>query len=254
LELSQRIKQLSPSTKVLARYFTGKEPPSVDWAAIDRNIEWIDCIEDQNETIATGDPDGTRRAVDYAVQFSNDVQSRYGGDLATCLLNVAVGNPDEVHLLRPVAEVAVKNDDYISYHGYFPCSPGHPEWYDHPEVWPFHHMRWMEWDKYFNSVGLRPKYLLTEMGAIGTSVRPDGLPGSYNAAAGWRWGGCLNGDWPEYKRLLVQYRNDLKAWNRVNNNRCEAATIFTIGASHVGWEFFKLWKGELEDLARVLTE
>lgn len=250
-EIAQRIKEESSETNVLARFYTGHEPPTIDWAAIDRNLNWLDAVENENEMIATHDIPGIESAVQRAVVFSDFVHSTYGNDLAACLLNPGVGNPDhgiETEMLLPAAEVAVQNNHYLGYHAYFPGHPTHAERWMEEYRYDFHMRAMDSWDSTFSNHGLRPKYLLTECGAVAAADN-NGEPGGMNFLAGWRDPLCLNGDWPRYLVLLMRWREMLNEWNAQHENRVECATLFTQGDVYVGWEHFKLWRDELEALA-----
>ena len=252
-ERAEEIKQISPNTKVLIRFHTGTEPPDIDWAAIDRNIDFIDAVEDQNETIATGDVAGIERAVNHAVAFSNEVKGRYGDAIKACLLNTAVGNPghNEVYLLLPVFDAAVRNGHYVAYHPYFPCAPGYAEQWMETEAL-HHHMRdLLSWYPVAAANGLHPKFLATEGGAIGAYVRPDGKPGAYvSAASGFRALECLNGDWNLYLKLLLRWREMREQWNATHGWRSEGGMMFTVGGP--GWANFEL-KDHLNELADALV-
>jgi hypothetical protein len=253
-EYARRIKEVSPNTKVIYRDAPNIPDQNGLLQLAEINADYIDAIEEQNETIATNDPAGTKVAVDRAVKFSNDLAARQL-PVKACLLNVAVGNPghNEIDQLLPAAEAAVRNGHYLGYHPYFPCHPNYAEQWMKEEA-KHHHMRsLLSWDPYFVSRGLEPKYLLTECGAIGAFVREDGRPGGYvGAGSGWRAPETLAGDRARYFKLLLDWQRMVEEWNRWHDNRAPGGVIFTVGAAYVGWDKFKLWQEDLSILADLL--
>lgn len=256
IEYARHIKDASPDTKIIYRDAPNIPTQEALLQLAEIHADHIDAIEEQNETIATNDPVGAIVAVERAVNFSEQLAIRQL-PVKACLLNVAVGNPghDEVEWLLPAAEAAVLNGHYLGYHPYFPAHPQYAaEWL--VSEGKHHHMRaLLSWDPVFAAHGLKPKYLFTECGAIGAYVREDGRPGGYvGAGSGWRSPECLNGDWTGYLSLLLEWQKMVENWNKWHDNRAAAGMIFTVGAAYVGWDYFKLWLDELNDLADKLIE
>jgi hypothetical protein len=186
----------------------------------------------------------------------SDEAARRDIGVGAVLLNGAVGNPghSEVIVMLPAAEAAVRNGHWLGYHPYFPCHPDFAERWIEDEG-RHHHMRaLLSWDPVFVENGCKPRYLFTETGAIGAYPREDGRPAGYvSAGSGWRAPECLNGDRTRYYALLKQWRGMVADWNALNENRAEGAMLFTIGATWVGWDRFKLWKDDLDALRAVLS-
>lgn len=273
IESGRIVKALSPHTNVLYRHHlsAGDQGKYLDgvwdadhfldrfWDTVVANAPFVDAIEGLNETIATGDMPGIRKAVDFAVRFADALAARCDRSgierIAPCLLNVAVGNPQrgyEEEKLIPAARAAIKYGGWLSYHAYFPAHVDHAErWLEEEGV--YHHMRALEsWDVTFAKRGLAPRYLFTESGAIGVTVRPDGRPGTYGVRTGWRWRDTLNGDLPRYIRLQIRFRDMVNRWNSTHDNRAEAIQIFTSGIGKK-WRYFLMNEHELAALAEALA-
>ena len=267
-ELAGTIKHISPNTQVLYRHHVDHQAPFLQhpdpyeaactfldrfWDAIEANP--IDAIEGLNETIATGDTDGIMRAVAFEVALSHEVKRR-SPSICACLLNTAVGNPAhglETELLLPAAEAAALNQHYIGYHPYFPAHPTYTrEWMSREGK--HHHLRaLLSWDPVFTAAGYHVRYLFTEAGACGAAARHDHRPGAYNFTAGWRDPAALKGDWPLYLELLLTFEDLVNQWNATHQHRAEAIMLFTVGQPYVGWQHFKLWQRELDELGRALS-
>ncbi len=269
MELARQIKSVSPATKVLFRHHIQHNDPYLNapnktqaareflalfWDSLVANAAYIDAIEGLNETIATHDIDGIRKAVSFEVALSDELARRNIG-VGTCLLNTATANPEhgiETEMLLPAAAAAVRNDDWIGQHPYFPCTPVHATHWMETE-WLHHHGRALaSWDVSFAKFNVTPRYLFTEGGAVGATVRPDGRPGALNANAGWRYSGCLNGDLDAYITLLLRFREKVAEWNATHDNRAETLAIFTTGGAYVGWPDFLFNTNELQALEAAL--
>lgn len=215
----------------------------------------VDIVSGLNETIATGNTLGTQSAVAFEVAFSDLVASLGIPYMKASLLATAVGNPghNEVELLLPAAQAAIRNGHYIDGHLYFPCSFAHAErWMEEEGL--HHHMRsLLSWDPVFNEHGLYPMYLSGECGAIGAYVREDLRPGGYvGAGAGFRHSSCLGGDWPRYLNLILRHKEMIDEWNASHGNRFRGMTIFT--CVHGSWKNFNLYEEQLNTLAWALTQ
>ena len=270
-EAARDIKRVSPETKVLIRHHDDDNAKYLNnpdktlaaalflgrfWDALLTNAPWIDAVEGLNETIATGDMAGIEKAVEFEVAFAEILGSWCEHvsieGVVPCLLNTAVGNPQhgyETAKLVPAVEAAIQYGGYISYHNYFPAHVIHAERWLEEEGY-HHHMRaLLSWDETFAKHGLKPKYLFTESGAIGMTVRPDGRPGTYDPDAGWR--AALDGDLDRYVNLLVRFSDMVNEWNVEHDNRAEAIMLFTSGVG-IGWPNFLLGEREFVALAEVL--
>jgi hypothetical protein len=270
-EMAKRVKELSPQTKVLARWHTGDygrylppTPPQEGaelylnnfWDSIATNSEWIDAVEGTNELFATGDPKVPGR-VALEAAISNEVAKRSSfldHAVAACILNIAIGNIDIATVLLPAIEAAVKNGHYIGYHPYFPV---HPE-QDRTRAWMneegrYHHLRHLLlWDRQFTGRGYYPRYLGTEGGGIAAEKRPeDGRPSHYLAHSGWKDPHCMNGDLEFYIEMLLRHRELTRSLP--NGSRDEACMIFTTGNPNIikQWVSF-IMNAELIPLSNAL--
>jgi hypothetical protein len=284
LEVAKEIKARSSSTLVVLRYFTENQDLSGDLLAAARayvdsfkdsltvNAEWIDYVESWNETIATNDPDGTRRAVEFDYWFAEELMA-LGLPVAPQLLNVAVGNPYHTSLLKrllrrlrlgrlvsttsspslgppmkqslPAAPLAVSEielmlpavEQAIKYNGtigYHAYGQAVAPDGDLNNNWEFYAGRALEnWDPVFRAHGLFPTYLFGECGAFAT------------CSDGWRAPNCLNGDWPRYLSQLTEFSDRIKSWNSRHDNRCLGGTLFTSGGW--GWDSFEIREPQMSD-------
>ena len=185
----------------------------------------------------------------------SDELARRNIGVGACLLNTAVGNPDhglETEMLLPAASAAVRNEGWLGYHPYFPCTPEKAARWMETEWEHYHGRALASWDVSFAKFNVEPRYLFTEGGAVGATVRDDGRPGALNANAGWKYSGCLNGDLDAYIVLLLRFREKVAEWNATHDNRAETLTIFTTGASYIGWPEFTFNTNELSALEAAL--
>jgi hypothetical protein len=266
-DAAQDVKAASPDTRVLVRHFVQNQQPFIDnpnkstaarrfldlfWGSIEANAEWIDAVEGLNEAVATGDTEGIKKTVAFEVALSEEVAARDIG-VRVCLLNPGVGNPDhgeETKLLLPAARAAVRNGHYLGYHPYWPATPNR-DWLE--SAWPHYAGRSLvSWDPVFAEAGLKPRYLFTESGPIGASVTPEGKPVHLMATEGWRSGACLNGDWNRCMEQILTFRRLVAEWNDDNDDRAEAAMLFSSGGQGWGWDRFQYLKPEFEALVEVL--
>jgi len=253
MENARAIKDASPETQVVLRYFTDNQdlgnPDKVAAArayiatfrdSLEINAEWIDYVESWNETVCSGNPASIRNAVAFDVAFA-DALAETGLPVAPALLTVAVGNPleSEVELLLPAVEKAVQYNGLVSYHAYWPDAP---ERCYLESDWQWYAGRWTEWDKVFNAHGLYPRYYFGEMGAVGAAEGLTLLPNE-----GWRSPDCCDGDWDRYLAELMAFSSLVAEWNTIHDNRALGGVIFTTGGW--GWESFEIGKSEMEDLA-----
>ncbi|UCC63393.1 MAG: hypothetical protein JSV36_22145 [Anaerolineae bacterium] len=266
--LAPTVKSRSPETKVLVRFHlqdygwllenpdkrqAARDFLALFWPSLEQFADDVDCIEGLNETIATHDPGGVQKSVDFAVALSDEMVAR-GNPAAVCMLNVAVGNPDhgpETEMLLPAAQAAVRNGHYLGYHPYWPATPNQ-DWLE--SAWRHYAGRALvSWDTTFTQAGLRPRYLFTEAGPIGTVPTPEGKPGGLMPTEGWRSPECLDGNWNRCLEQLLTFRRLLAEWNAENQNRAEGVMLFTSGIG-VGWERFQYGKTEFELLEAALRD
>lgn len=197
-------------------------------------LSGITAIESLNETIPTFNPGGLQRAVEFDVCFAEEVYNRYGDAVKAVVLNGAVGNPheSEVHYLLPAAQAAFQYGGFIGYHSYWARSESQG-YLD--EGWEYHAGRWMEWDTYFRSKNVYPRYISTEGGI---AYSPDGQ--WLNPYQGWK--SC--GSFELYLSDMQEFNNRCLEWNAIHNNRFAGLTIFCY--AQWGWDNYVLGDGEVD--------
>lgn len=85
--------------------------------------------------------------------------------------------------------------------------------------------------------------------AFGTALNV----GPLDPTGGWRSPDALNGDLDRYIKLQLRLKEKIGVWNTQNGNRMRGTTIFTVGASFVGWSNFKLWESDMDAFAEALA-
>ena len=198
----------------------------------------IDGIESYNETVCSNNAAAINRAVDFEVEFADQLYRKFGSDVRPVLLNVAVGNPleSEVALLLPAAEMAEYYGGWIGYHAYWAANATRSYLAD---GWQWHAGRWQEWDKVFTANGIYPCYLSTESGRC---YSPDGQ--WFNPARGWKSCGSIE----PYLVDIAEFNRRVQAWNATHANRFTGAVLFC--AYQYGWEDFELGSGDVALLTK----
>ena len=191
------------------------------------------ALESLNETIPTNNESVLRDAVEFDVHFCELAHERYGDAIDTVLLCGAIGNPheSEVPLLLPAAKIAAQWEDFIGYHAYWTANE-HRSFLD--RHWFYHAGRWAEWDTYFRSQGVYPRYASGEGGIV---YAWDGQ--SFDSGRGWR--AC--GSFERYLADIDAFNSKCLAWNMCHGNRFAGLTLF--GYANWGWDNFELGDGEV---------
>jgi len=200
------------------------------------------AVEGLNEAIATGALEDIRRVAEFEAGVARLLaESQY--NCRAVVLNVAVGNPQhgaETELLVPAVRAAVETDGYVGYHAYWPASKTQT-WLE--SDWEHFAGRWAEsWDPVFREHGLRPRYVMTEGGAIGDSNV------FLNAEAGWRK--CI-GDWGRTLDEILRYDQLCRGSLPGREGRYVGTCLFTTGG--VKWEYFQYYREQFETLGRALA-
>jgi hypothetical protein len=201
--------------------------------SVEALLSKISGVESLNEQMPSFNPPEIQKNVEFDCRFAEKLFARYGNLVAPVLLNVAVGNPheSEVHYLLPAARAAVQYNGFLGYHAYWARN----ETQSFIESgWPYHAGRWMEWDAYFRSKGVYPRYALGEGGIC---YAGDGW--GFNSGLGWK--SC--GSFELYLQDITIFNARVKAWNAANGNRCAGLTLF--GYGNWGWDDFELGDGEV---------
>lgn len=196
-------------------------------------VDHIDVLESLNETMPSLNYQAILKSVEFDYYYAQHVFDRYGYDIKSGLLNVAIGNPHEteVEMLLPCAQMSHEGKSVLEYHGYW----GADENMDYMEVyWPYHAGRAFEWDKIFTARGLFPTYVLSETGIVYLMDN-----GAFDPYSGWKQ--C--GDFPNYIAQLERFNARILAWNQQNQGRCYGGTVFIHG--HGGWSNFDFAHGDL---------
>jgi len=271
-EKARIIKELSPGTKVAWRnhfynYYEYQDDPDpaaaakrfLDhfWDSVVANDEHLDGILGLNETTETGCWDKNRAAVRFSVALIKELasrQSQLSSPVHLVALNTAIGNighdREEIKLLIPLVEALLEHGGWLGYHPYLPChpDPGVSERWLEEEGVHWHLRALQSWDPVFRSYGLQPKYLFTEGGPCGATMRDDGRPGGMDSGAGWRATNCLNGDWPRTLALITRYEEILAGYPQA-----EAVTLFTSNPwDNDTWKYFQIKQPEMISMAQAL--
>jgi len=255
-EAAQRIKSVSPHTKVLIRQKIDNQGQYLDPLdvngflatfkdSLERNAQWIDAFEGLNEEAPS------THLVEWMINLSHEVWQRYGNDIALCAGNLAVGN-GEGSILFPAAEVIAAHNHYFGYHTYWPANLIEAERWMEECDWAYHMRDLSYLDPYFCAHGSYVRWLGTESGAVGSKSGADGWPTWLNPGAGWRSGECLAGDQARMIRLVERFLAKTYDWNVQHNDRKECDMLFTVGAVFIGWKDFKYWEADMDALGDAL--
>jgi len=191
-------------------------------------------IESYNEMVPSNNAAAIERAVEFDVEFADQLYRRFGADARPVLLNVAVGNPleSEVELLLPSAEAAEHYGGWLGYHAYWAANEERSFLAD---GWPWHAGRWQAWDEVFAAHGIYSCYLNTEAGRC---YSPDGQ--WFNPARGWKSCGSIE----PYLADIAEFNRRCGEWNATHANRFTGAAIF--GYGNWEWEDYELGDGEVQ--------
>ena len=202
------------------------------------------ALESLNETIPTFNEPVLRDAVEFDVHFSDLAHQRYGEAVDVVLLCGAIGNPheSEVPLLLPAAKAAAEHEDFLGYHCYWTDNQYTNDPSFLTKYWEYHAGRWMEWDKYFVSKGVYPRYV---SGEGGTVFAWDGA--NFNSGLGWK--AC--GSFERYLKHINAFNDRCLAWNKLHGNRFAGLTLF--GYANWGWDNFELGDGDVQLLLNWAT-
>lgn len=256
-EAARRIKELSPHTIVLWRFWVDDSEqdrllylPDSNAAASEylarfrdtlvANSQWIDYASSLNERYSW-DNERTRRAALFDAAFAQElhrlqIKTRAG------ILAGPVGYPNlsQVELIRPAVEAAYAYSSVVLYHGYYMMHNGTSLLIQ----------RWEQdaglfldvLDPIFVRWGYKLRYLQGETGPVG----------SYDGAAwepqqGWRSDLCYGGDQDAFLNGLAALQGRWTAWNAVNECRFLGGVLFTSGEG-IGWDSYLIRKRQLEAL------
>jgi hypothetical protein len=266
----EAIKAVSPETITVIRPYpnnvTGREAvyAVIDGIADDlRALEGVvDYVEIINEQIPSGNDGAIREAVATEIWGMERLRA-LNVDVLPLILNVAVGNPWgpwDAHDQQPLLITAVQastdlfGSATIGYHGYWPSNLTFSglRFADvngiRRNVGMYYAFRAQEWDmRTFAPLGLKPYYISTEMGVIGTHGPRAGdgyidtLPND-----GWRSSNGLGGNRVRLVDELAQWQAEWAFWNETHENRFLGGNFFTTGGGSK-WKEFEF--GEREMLA-----
>jgi len=263
MERGQWVKGVSPDMLVVYRQWIGHqgeflEDPDPKRGArryletfldsLHRNAEWVDYVESLNETIATGDTAGIKRAAAFDAAFCECLADE-GYPARPVVLTSGVGNPqhgDEVRLMLPAVEACVAADGAVGYHAYWGARVD--GYCSMDDAWEHFGGRALEsWDPVFVAEGLYPDYIFAEGGAV--YCAGGHMPSS---EAGWGYKATLGGNAEKYVAQCLEFRRRLMEWNEEHGNRVLGATLFTAGGGD-RWRHFELKGSVLGPLADAIT-
>jgi len=254
VEMGKIVKQLSPSTSTVYRYWLDHQQPFLDRAIIspaeadaaaDEFIFFfkdsinqhgdVDYVESLNETYPSANILTQRKAVAFDRAFIRRL-AVHCPHTRPIVYTAPPGNIDhhEYDVLLPLAEECEAAGGAFGYHNYwsvvnsisYAASQGHA--YDYQ-------MRWA-WslDEYLVDRGIRVKWMLGESGPIGAAV------GGYWQLPndGWLlnsvWGGDIDGYMSDVEIMDEMYYSSIPGLE----GRLIGATLFTSG--YAGWEPFQV--------------
>jgi len=198
---------------------------------------YVDYVESLNEVCAG---DNVTAIVNFEIAFIKALTAS-GLAVKPVILTIPVGNPAESAYddLIPAIKELVKVDGFLGYHSYY--------WVDANENgleswWKWHAGRFTEMDKVFNAYGLYPKYMLGEIGAVGTTDK------GYTLLPNSGWQNYMQID--QYISQLKTFKALIDKWNSANNNRCQGGTIFTLCTWD--WKTFTMSAGDIDKLRTAL--
>ena len=225
--------------KAAADFIAWLMPEIREIDAVMSGTQWM--IEGLNETIATGAHQDILRVVEFESHFARQIAA-LPYNVAPCLLNVAVGNPQhgpETEMLIPAAIASIETGGALGYHPYWPFTRDRT-WLE--EDWQHFAGRWdASWDATFRKHGVRPRYVLTESGPIGGSSQYH-----LDAWLGWRW---IN-DWPRTLDEIVRFDRLCMQTVAGKEGRYLGHTLFTTG--NVGWDLFQYHERQFNELRAAL--
>ena len=265
----QAIKEVSPETITIIRPFPNDIRGKSAVESILRGIKddlavlhpYIDYVELINEQVPSNNQDAIKLAVDTEI-WGMEYLKALGYPVKPLILNVAVGNPwgpwdpfNEQELLVPAVEasIAMFGEACIGYHGYWPSNLSGC-WLRfgdvngvRKDVGKYYAFRAQEWDRHtFAPRGLKPLYIATEMGPIGThGPRPEDGYIDLMSHSGWHSKSCLGGSRSRLIDELALWQAEWAEWNATHENRFRGGTVFTTPGVDP-WDSFDFGEREME--------
>ena len=244
-------------------------------------------VESLNEIYACFDQSVVTLSIPFDRQFIR-AMSGYP-EVSPIVYVAAVGNidPSEYHHLLDLAEECEAARGSFGYHPYWPANPN-ASLLREPD-WQWLAGRWQPLDLFLTQRGIRVRWALGEMGAVGgyyvpdtttmarisplgdrepvvpraplniwaTDYKPTRAFVSGNSGYvllptdGWKSSKCYGGNWARYESDLLEFNRRVMAWNETHEHRCYGGTIFTTGGGDQ-WRYFEIGETEIDRLKAIL--
>jgi len=206
-------------------------------------ICWVEV--DHNELFACSDPFNVK-ARDFSIAAAHRLMSHNIPNARPAIFSAPVGNPelDEYEtIVLPMARTARQYGGALTYHGYWAFRDGVSYlWGD--DFFPYFYGRWTEMDKVCVAHGVKPLWIIGEMGVThgDSSLRP-------TSNSGWRYEGVYDGNFAPYADELMALNSWAVNWNKTHQYRCiSAGCIFTRGGGSK-WQEFEMKRAQFDHLA-----
>lgn len=194
-----------------------------------------------------GNHAGIQQGVAWDIGFMDAVEAT-GLNIRAIVYKAAVGNPhttpDDLSLLLPMVERAVRGKHLLGKHSYYASVPNDPTFYQ--QSWDWYGGRFAQDDAYFVSQGLKPYWMFAEGGACMATLNTNG---SVSLSPGDGWKSC--GDIERYARELAWANQWYTNWNNTHEGRLLGCALFTTGGW--GWDKFQLQGGDLAVVTAALN-
>jgi hypothetical protein len=270
VQMLAQVKSINPNLKTILRHFYTQQHPwptdaeneqaardffdsFIDGTFINgtthgwNHAQATDYIEDWNEYYGNGMPaDERARFISWsrsaAKVWNQEYRTRPGlGHIKLLLANTAVGND----IPLAVARAASLHDALLSYHCYWPTKNNTVL----PGEWPWYSGRWTQMDAHYRANGVTVQWALTEAGAVGYHLNPDGVP-SLHAHDGWLTDDVHGGDIDQFLASIERWMNLWHYWNQAHGNRALAPNLFdSFGAGSSDWDMFQILQPNLDRIA-----
>ncbi len=245
-------------------------------------------VESLNEIYACFDPSVLTLSIPFDRAFVQ-AMLQYTPEIAPCVYVAAVGNidPSEYGHLLALARETETAGGAFSYHPYWFANQNESGLRE--PHWEWLAGRWQGLDDYLTQRGIKVRWALGEMGAVGghyvsdtremgrisplgdreplaprstinrgaTDYKPERVFVTGNSGYvllpgdGWRSSKCYGGNWARYEADLLEFNDRVQMWNETHDMRAYGGTIFTTGGGDK-WKWFEIGEQQIARLIAVL--